>query len=704
MYKITSLLVGLSLIILPFFVVKAEVSEEVLEIQRMIEEKGLNWTAGQTSMMDLPLEERRARLGLIIPEDVKRQFEELDKLPPPVLLNTEDYFDWREFGCVSPVKDQGNCGSCWDFAATGAFEGVYSVATGIIPDFSEQQVLVCNGGGSSCDGGTTDDAYILFVMYGAVDETCMPYQADDTVPCTQDDCVVIAQLGGYQNIPNNVYAIKNALMFGPVSSCFTVYNDFFGYTGGCYEHPGGDATNHCIVIVGWDDNMCDGHGAWICKNSWGEGWGLDGYFYIKFGSSGIGSFTQLPIYGTGGLPEFLYAPDTIDIYLPSGEQTTVDLDLSNTGDGSLRYRIKAMQPAGHDAFGHYWCDSDDPEGPEFNWIDISDIGEIIDFPYNIDDGNSGWIEFGFDFNYYEHQYHRLKVCTNGWVTFMGGLLTNPGNITIPNTMLPNDLLAVFWDDLNLEYGGQAYFYTNNTDSVVITWEDVPDSRQEGIFTFQVILIAPDTIIYQYKSMGPERLDECTIGIENKFATIGLEVAYNEPYVHDSLAIGFYIGEADTLSWISIDPDSGTIPPWDDATVSVSLDAEDLNDGLYNATLRILTNDYENLVNYIPVTMNVGATGIDDIVSPIPACFDLHPVFPNPFNPTATISYSLSQPNKTTIEVYNLIGQKIATLYDGYQVAGEHTLNWQAKDFASGIYFINLTSGEMTKTARVTLIK
>jgi len=135
------------MILFPASILKAEISEEVLEIQQKIKNEGLSWIAGQTSMMDLSIEERQMRLGLEIPDEVLARFEILNNQPPPQLLNTQEFFDWREFGVVTPVKDQGQCGSCWDFAATGAFESVYSLATGILPDFSEQQGLVCNNGG-----------------------------------------------------------------------------------------------------------------------------------------------------------------------------------------------------------------------------------------------------------------------------------------------------------------------------------------------------------------------------------------------------------------------------------------------------------------------------------------------------------------------------------------------------------------------------
>lgn len=275
-------------------IIAAVEDDEIEQIRQKIQKQDLHWTAGHTSMMDLSLRERRARLGIIVPEEAKKRFAELDKLPPPILLNAQEIFDWRDMGGVTPVKDQDGCGSCWDFAGTGAFESSYLIAENIVADLSEQQVLSCNTGGSDCDGGWPGDAYNLFQSYGAVDESCMPYQANDEIPCTQDECTPVAYLQYYEDIPNNVNAIKNAAMLGPVSTTFTVYDDFYGYTGGCYEHPGADPINHAVVIVGWDDNMCEGEGAWIVKNSWGDDWGLDGYFYIKYNSCGIGSYTQRP--------------------------------------------------------------------------------------------------------------------------------------------------------------------------------------------------------------------------------------------------------------------------------------------------------------------------------------------------------------------------------------------------------------------------
>lgn len=704
MRKIVIILTMASLVVLPLFMVNAEVSEEAKQTQKMIEEKGLNWTASQTSTTDLSLEERMACLGLVIPEDVKLRFAELDKLPPPVLLNTETVFDWREFNRVTPVKDQADCGSCWDFAATGAFESVYWIAEDIMPDFSEQQVLVCNEGGSDCGGGWMEDAYNLFMSYGAVDESCMPYEADDTIPCTQEECEPIALLLGYEDIPNNINAIKNALMFGPLSTTFTVYNDFLNYPGGCYEHAGGDPANHAVVLIGWDDNMCDGYGAWICKNSWGEDWGDEGFFYIKYHSAGIGGYTQRPIY-VESTAQLEYSPNSIEVNLPSGGEVTEFLEISNIGNGDLVYSLQAVHIIEQDSFGYYWFDCDTSEGPTYDWIDISGIGEIIDFGDDIDDGNSGPLPLGFTFEFYGNEFDSINVCTNGWASFTDGISVEWGNQPIPHPEPPNNMLAVFYDDMNLENGGRGLFYTNNADTAIITWDHVPDWRQEGIFTFQIIIAAPRMIIYQYNSMGPGRLNESSIGIENQSGTVGLEVALDTYYVHDLLAVEFYLGPPPTpLTWIDISPANGIISPSDNVLTDVIFSAGELPDSSYEAILRLLTNDPNHFTNNIPVTMNVGQVGIDDDITAIPSQFDLYPAFPNPFNLSTTISYTLSEPANTTLEVFNILGQKVATLYDDYQTAGEHSVRWEAEDMTSGIYFIRLSSGESSLTGRLILLK
>ena len=311
-------------------------------------------------LVDPSLKERIKYLGLIIPEDVKKRFEELDKQPPPMLLNTEDVFDWREMGGVTPVKDQGQCGSCWDFAATGAFESAVLINTDIEMDLSEQQVLSCNTGGSSCNGGWMEDAYDIFMNNGAVYESCMPYEADDDVPCTQEECDPVAWMTGYVDVPNNINSIKNALLVGPVSTTFMVYNDFYW---NCYWHEDTGDINHAVVIVGWDDNMCGGLGAWIVKNSWGTNWGDEGYFYMPYGSCGIGRYTQRPVFDQVNYLTFSYPNGLPDFVNPNGG-TSVRVEVSglagvpepgtgmfhyNSGSGWQDISMQVVSPNIYDA-------------------------------------------------------------------------------------------------------------------------------------------------------------------------------------------------------------------------------------------------------------------------------------------------------------------------------------------------------------------
>lgn len=683
-----------------------EVRAEIKAIQEKIKQEGLSWEAGYNEIMDMSPEERRQLLNYEMSEETEEMYKKLNQEPPPLLTNTQDYFDWRVLGGVTPVQNQGACGSCWAFGATGAFESAYLIAEGVVPDFSEQVLVSCDEGSNGCNGGNDITAYSYFSTIGAFDESCMPYQAAD-IPCDIDDCEPMTYLDGFMPIPNNVNAIKNTVVISPLSTSFTAYDDFHSYQNGCYEHDGGtEPTNHCVVIVGWDDNECNGAGAWIVKNSWGEGWGrLGGYFYIKYGSAAIGTGTNLPLYQLSGVPEMEYSPDSIFVEIGPDGQTTRTVEISNIGDGDLRYYIDGYTVTDQDSFGYYSHDSDAYDDPEYNWIDITGTGAVVDFYGYNNDGNSSQLDLGFDFDFYENTYDQFNICVNGWVSFNNAFIMQWENEIIPHWAQPNNMIAVFYDNLNMEHGGQIYYYTNETDTAIVTWDHVPDNRQEGVFTFQVILVAPNKVICQYDEMGPGRLNECSIGIENRLATVGSQVVCNNDYVHDDLALEFILGDAvPPFTWVTPNPQEGTIPAFSQQDIEFTFSAWDLPPGTYNGMITIMTNSIENPIANIPVTLNTTFTGIEDAEPIAPEKFALHPIFPNPFNADAKISYCLSQAGDVTLEIFNLLGQKVATLCDSYQAAGEHSLTWKADGQSSGIYMVKLASGQQSRTAKVTLLK
>lgn len=118
----------------------------------------------------------------------------------------------------------------------------------------------------------------------------MPYQASDNVVCAIDGCEPLTRTREFLLIEPTVPSIKAAVyLHGPISVAMAVLPDFDYYRGGCYSTIRHGDINHAVVIVGWDDDACGGQGAWICKNSWGTGWGESGFFCIAYGQCGIDS-------------------------------------------------------------------------------------------------------------------------------------------------------------------------------------------------------------------------------------------------------------------------------------------------------------------------------------------------------------------------------------------------------------------------------
>jgi len=220
-------------------------------------------------------------------------------------------FDWRESGGISPVKNQGACGSCYAFAALANFEARVLIDGGGAIDLSENHAKECDWYGSSCNGGNFDRMAHLFSSQGTVLEACDPYVAAD-VACNTS-CPFSKTMLDWRIISTDQAASADVLKaylqtYGPVYTSMYAGNgdawgiEFQNYDGSYTMHyTGMQPSNHAVMIVGFDDDLphAGGSGAWIVKNSWGSYWGgpcgygtEDGYFTIAYGSARMGGWSS----------------------------------------------------------------------------------------------------------------------------------------------------------------------------------------------------------------------------------------------------------------------------------------------------------------------------------------------------------------------------------------------------------------------------
>jgi hypothetical protein len=272
----------------------------IAQIETMIQEEGLDWTAGETPLSALPLDEQRRYLGLqtteaeiqaAAAEVAKAAVLEMQAFEAGVMFGAPTSVDWRNVGgknYVTSVKNQGACGSCVSFCSCAVIESNMRIKAQdhtLNVDLSEAFLQFCGGG--SCNGWGLTSGLDFAKSTGVTDEACFPYQPQE-LPCNNrcsDWQSRLQKINSY-TAHSSMQARKDAIAnVGPVLAGMAVYNDFFSYSSGVYQKTAGSALAgyHCICVIGYDDNQQ----CWIIKNSWGSNWGDGGYCKIKYGQSDI---------------------------------------------------------------------------------------------------------------------------------------------------------------------------------------------------------------------------------------------------------------------------------------------------------------------------------------------------------------------------------------------------------------------------------
>lgn len=260
-------------------------------LQEKARKKG--WIASDTPTINLKSDDDVClRCGLIVDKPQKTSFFEKIKNFFGLKKNIPINFDWRDERVVSPVKDQGNCGSCASFAVCGGMESQLMIKDPKrTPDLSEAHLFFCSG--NKCNTGSTFDSLLTYAKENGVTSECFfPYDNRTFNSCALKPGweSALTRISNFEKVAEKNLE-EELIKSGPILAGMMVYSDFAYYKGGIYDPVSKTPVGgHGILIVGYGEEGTGFFGKkkyWIAKNSWGN-WGEDGFFRIKKGVCKIG--------------------------------------------------------------------------------------------------------------------------------------------------------------------------------------------------------------------------------------------------------------------------------------------------------------------------------------------------------------------------------------------------------------------------------
>jgi len=358
---------------------------------------------------------------------------------------------------------------------------------------------------------------------------------------------------------------------------------------------------------------------------------------------------------------------------------------------------------------------------QYDWIEINEIGTNLNLT---DDSLVPDLELGFTFNYYGQAFSKLTVCSNGWASFLPCLKSaestepcNPlpyfYNNSLTHAIGPYAMIAPFFDDLDDNEGTEpfnVYFWTNNLDSAIVEWHEVAQRRTDQFCpdncekeTFQLILDnkgidgGNGNIVFQYKEIYDiDKIEDhgATVGVEAPDKNSATQYLFNYSYgenadtLKNGLAIKFAdrCGEPVPVSWCDCEGSKR-----DECGVCGG-DGE-----CYGCTVMLATNYDSNAL------IDDGSCILSLEHSLMPEEVSLN-AFPNPFNPVSQISFSVPIISQVSIVIYSIRGEEVLSLSDQLYQPGYHSIDWNASNYASGLYIISMTLGDANISKKVLLLK
>jgi C1A family cysteine protease len=390
------------------------------------------------------------------------------KPEPAEVMRTTDLpagWDSRAVGVgLPPVRQQGSCGSCWAFGTVAAVEAAIAQSENRLVNLSEQYVLDCSGRGT-CGGGYW--AYEFVKRQGLAEEPEYPYKGFEQ-RCNRAVSRPVTIESYHRVQSGDLDAMKAAIReHGAIGVTMSVCGSIPGYGGGVYDSSecNGYATNHIVALVGWDDTVQHrrGRGAWILRNSWGRGWGEDGYGYFAYGTARLAEDPTYVVYRPEDPTDTDQdgVRDLRDNCLDAANADQLDADLDGQGDA---------------------CDS---------------TFEAFERPLALTDDDSRKVALGFEFPFFGVRYPEVYVNSDGNLTF--GASDDSSGVRDRTRFLTGPArIAALYADLNPAVGGEVRWGKADADSAYFVYDDVARLDGRGKATFRITLAKNGAITLSFE--------------------------------------------------------------------------------------------------------------------------------------------------------------------------------------------------------------